>query len=202
MSQSGHFYQYNSFIGILYFFKYTANTKLAKTRNIKSDALKEYIARNNEYEKEAKLAPIKVQKNNKAKLYKKIAHHIDLNIGWRPFYIQRILNYLESDLFEDEIDFYNKWGSFLKQYLALKAKKWKLNDNDDQSKAKEEMMVCQICEKRFQVSKIVEHSKDCLEREKEKEHLASNHKKMLKLSEQAYDKKQELTVRSTIKKYF
>lgn len=88
----------------------------------------------------------------------------------------------------------------MKKYLTLKAKKWKLDTHHHEGATNVESLVCKICEKRFRLDKIVLHSRDCLEREKEKESRVTNHKKLMKLSEVVFEKKQELVVRATIKR--
>lgn len=173
----------------------------AKTRNLKSEALRDYISQCEEQMSDLEENSTKGRKLRAAELYKKIIENIDAKIGWRPLHIQNILNQLEQVLFEDEDEFYAKWKNFLKQYLALKAKKWKLDtQHHHHNSVHDDTLVCKICEKRFKFDRIVLHSKDCLEREKEKETLATNHKKLLRLSEHVFEKKQELTVRTTIKK--
>ena len=172
----------------------------AKTRVLKPEALSNYIAMSGERLKGTEEDYLERKKITAAILYKKIIDSIDSKFGQRPMFIQNILRQLERDLFEDEHEFYIKWRSVFKQYLGLKAKKWKLDMNANGANSHEESLVCKICEKKFSVDKIVLHSKDCVDRAKEKEKLVDNHKKMLKLSEIAFEKKQELTVRATIKR--
>lgn len=160
----------------------------------------EYVKFNTELAKEESMDIIRNNKIRLADLYRKMIRQNERKAGGlRVIFLHEIFNHLEDYMFEDEDEFVAKWKGYFKQYLGLKAKRWKLNDNKP-TDAHQDSLVCKICEKKFKIEKLPIHSKDCLDHAKEIENFNNNQKQILKLSETAVDMRQDITVKASIKR--
>lgn len=201
LSQASHFFQYNTFIGNRKSFteqpaySYVFSL-LEKTRNVNDENLKEYSESNLRSTND----PIKLTKSKLADVYRKILKHIAKKMnGLKLLFFQEVLSNLEDYMFEDEDEYTAKWRGYFKQYLGLKAKRWKLNENKQNSN-NQESLICNICEKKFIADKLSAHSKTCLEHAKELENFNTIQKQIIKLSEAAVELKQDITVKASIKR--
>lgn len=203
LSQAGHFYHYNTFIGInclCQHFFYLSRFIVEKTRNVTAQGLLEYINMSLKASSDENPNPIKDYKAKLANFYRKLLLQNEKNYGglllicWKELF-----NACEDYMFEDEEEFLAKWKGYFRQYLALKAKRWRLNENIP-SNAHQDSLVCKICAKRFKFEKLPIHSKDCLDHAKEIENFNNNQKQIIKLSEAAVDLRQEITVKASIKR--
>lgn len=164
------------------------------------DSLKEYVSLNSKLSAEQDVDPTTKSKLQLAECYMKIIKRVNKNFaGVRPIVWKETLNQIKDYLFEDEDEFIVKWKSYFKQYLSLKAKRWKLNEEKPAS-ANQDTLICKICEKMFKAEKLPAHSKDCLDHAKELENFNKNQKDIIKLSESAVDLKQEITIKASIKR--
>lgn len=151
--------------------------------------------------KDGKISQIRMNKKKIASFYNSMVSHFEVEMhGSKPIFLLQILNNFEDYIFEDEEEFTSKWRGYYKQYLGLKAKRWKLNDSRPANTHQDHIIVCKICERKFKIDQLTSHSKDCLELSKEVENFSNHQKQIIKLAESASELKQEITVKCSLKR--
>lgn len=116
----------------------------------------------------------------------------------RPFLIHKIISFLRLQFVVENEEAFQEWRTIFKSFLALKAKKWTL---DSTIRKKDETIICKICERKIPADKIKDHSTKCLRLQKSREELRLLHLDVLPLSEMIFKTKNDLTIKSILKKY-
>ena len=119
-------------------------------------------------------------------------YHLDSN---SRLHLAALKNKIESNLYDNNEDCYNKWQKKLNSYMKAKATSWKLKMN-----SKEEIIVCRICEKKFGEAIFKAHSAECYELSDWNHELKKKNLEIIKACETAFEKKQELSVNAVIEK--